>query len=275
MAGAPSNLVVRVATAVVGLPLVLTLTYLAPPWAFYLVVLVASLVGAHELFAMTHPHDPLAQWAGVLVSAAVSLTVYLRHDDPRALTAVIVVVPLLGLMVTLARIGAIESAALRAFALGSGPLLIAVPLTLLALLRSTLGEAGPGYVVLALGSAWFADTGAYFAGRFAGRHKLYAAVSPNKTVEGAIGGLVAGLAWAIFGSLGYLRKDLPLAHAVPLGLVAGVLGEVGDLGESLLKRSMGVKDSGTIVPGHGGILDRVDALLMTTVVVFFYARWVR
>jgi phosphatidate cytidylyltransferase len=275
MAGAPSNLAVRIATALVGLPLVLVLTYLAPPWAFYAVVLVASLVGAHELFAMTHPQDRASQWAGVLVSAAVSITVYLRHDDPRALTAVMVGVPLVGLVVTLARIGAIESAALRAFALGSGPLLVVVPLTLLALLRSTLGHAGPGFVVLALGSAWFADTGAYFAGRFAGRHKLYEAVSPNKTVEGAIGGLIAGVAWAIFGSVGYLRRELPLAHALALGLVAGVLGEVGDLGESLLKRSMGVKDSGTIVPGHGGILDRVDALLMTTVVVFFYARWMR
>ena len=159
MAGAPSNLVVRVATAVVGLPLVLVLTYLAPPWAFYAVVFVASLVGAHELFAMTHPRDRTSQWAGVLVSAAASMIVYARHDDPRALMAVIVGVPLVGLVVTLARLGAIESAALRAFALGAGPLLVVVPLTLLALMRSTLGTAGPGFVVLALGLAWFADTG--------------------------------------------------------------------------------------------------------------------
>ena len=275
MAEAPSNLVVRVATAVVGLPLVLALTYLAPPWAFYVVVLAIALIGAHELLAMTHPQDPTAQWAGVLVSGAASLTVYLRHDDPRALTAVMVAVPLVGLVITLARVGAMETAALRAFALGSGPLLVVVPLTLLAVMRSTLGGAGPGFVVLALGSAWFADTGAYFAGRFAGRHKLYEAVSPKKTVEGAIGGLVAGLVWAVFGSVGYLRGELPLVHAIVLGVLGGLLGEVGDLGESLLKRSMGVKDSGTIVPGHGGILDRVDALLMTTVVVFFYVQWVR
>src|SRR4029077_16791786 len=144
--------------------------------------------------------------------------------------AVIVAVPLLGLVITLARVGTMETAALRACALGSGPLLVVVPLTLLAVMRSTLGSAGPGFVVLALGSAWFADTGAYFAGRFAGRHKLYEAVSPKKTVEGAIGGLVAGVVWAVFGSVGYLRGELPLVHAIALGLLAGLLGEVGDLG---------------------------------------------
>jgi phosphatidate cytidylyltransferase len=272
-AAAPSNLAVRLATAGVGLPAILMLVYLGPPWAFYVLVLAVSLVGAHELFAMTHPLDPVAQWAGVALSLGASLTVYLRHDDPGALLAVLVVVPLAGLLITLARLGAIETAASRAFALAGGPALVAIPLALLAVARSDAGDAGAGAVVLALGLAWFADTGAYFAGRFAGRHKLYEAVSPKKTVEGAIGGLAASVVWALLGAVFYLRGRLPVSHAVALGLVAGALGQAGDLGESLLKRSTGVKDSGTIVPGHGGILDRVDALLMTTVVVFFYARW--
>jgi phosphatidate cytidylyltransferase len=75
------------------------------------------------------------------------------------------------------------------------------------------------------------------------------------------------------GSVVFLRGAFPLPHALAVGIVAGVLGQAGDLGESLLKRSMGVKDSGSFVPGHGGVLDRVDALLMTTVVVFFYSYW--
>jgi phosphatidate cytidylyltransferase len=271
---AASNLALRLATAAVGLPVVLGIVYLAPPWAFYLVVLAASLVGVHELLAMTHPHDRVSQVAGIALSAAASVTVYLRYDDPRALLAVLVGLPLAGLVLTLGRLRPVETAALRAFALGGGPLLVVVPLTLLALLRRTPGAAGPGAVVLALGLAWFADTGAYFAGRFAGRHKLYEAVSPKKTVEGAIGGLVASVVWALLGAVVYLRGSLPLWHAVVLGVIAGALGQAGDLGESLLKRSTGVKDSGTIVPGHGGILDRVDALLMTAAVVFFYGQFV-
>src|SRR6202044_2759789 len=120
----------------------------------------------------------------------------------------------------------------------------------------------------AIGLAWFADTGAYFAGRFLGKHKLYEAVSPKKTVEGAIGGLIASVVWALLGSFFFLRGMLPVAHAIPLALAAGAFGQAGDLAESLLKRSTGVKDSGAIVPGHGGILDRVDALLLTSAIVY-------
>jgi phosphatidate cytidylyltransferase len=273
MAGERSNLAVRLATAAVGVPVILTLLYIAPCWAFYLLVLVVSLVGAHELVAMAYPHDRLAQAAGVLVSAAASVTVYARAEDPNALLGVLAIVPLAGLLITLARVDPLETAALRAFALSVAPLLVVIPLTLLAVMRRTSSRAGAGAVLLALGLAWFADTGAYFSGHWLGRHRLYEAVSPNKTVEGAIGGLVASIVWALLGTAVYLRGALPFSHAIALGLVGGVLGQAGDLGESLLKRSIGVKDSGTIVPGHGGILDRVDALLMTAVVVFFYSRW--
>jgi phosphatidate cytidylyltransferase len=99
-------------------------------------------------------------------------------------------------------------------------------------------------------------------------------VSPNKTVEGAVGGLVGSVAGALAASLGFLRA-VPLSHSIPLAILAGVLGQAGDLGESLIKRSTGVKDSGAIVPGHGGILDRVDALLMASITVYMYALWFR
>jgi phosphatidate cytidylyltransferase len=224
---------------------------------------------------MTHPGDALAQGVGVAVSAAASVAIFLHGEDARTLATVIVVVPMVGPLFTLVRLGSIETAALRACALGFGPLFIAVPLTLLALMRRTLGgDVGSGVVLLCLGLAWFADTSAYFAGRFLGRHKLYEAVSPKKTLEGAIGGLLGSVVWALLGSLWFLRGALPLAHAVPLAVVGGVLGQAGDLAESLLKRSTGIKDSGDIVPGHGGILDRVDALLMTSVVVFLYTQWI-
>jgi phosphatidate cytidylyltransferase len=120
--------------------------------------------------------------------------------------------------------------------------------------------------------AWLADTGGYFTGRFFGRHKLYEAVSPKKTTEGLVGALLAAVLGALLAHFWYLPV-IPLVDAVVLALVAGLFGQLGDLGESLLKRSTGVKDSGEIVPGHGGMLDRLDALFVTSALVYLYTLW--
>ena len=256
------------------MPAILSLLYFAPPWAFYCLALPAALIGCSELFAMTHPGDRVSQALGVLISAGASLAIYRFTDDARVVLTVLVVVPILGPFVTLARLGDMNTAALRACALVFGPLFVAVPITLLAALRRDLGDEGPGYVLMILMFAWLGDTGGYFAGRFLGKHKLYEAVSPKKTVEGALGGLAGSLVGAVLASLICLRS-LPLTHSPPLAIVAGACGQAGDLAESLLKRSTGVKDSGQIVPGHGGILDRVDALILVTAVVYLYTRWVR
>ncbi len=270
-----SNLTLRLATAAVTVPVILTLIFIAPPWAFYLLVLAALLVGVREIFVMTHPNDPMSQVIGVGLGAVASVAVYVGADDPRVLVSVLVAIPVLGPILTLARLGAIETAALRACAMGFGPLYVAVPLTLLTVLRTAHpGLLGSGLVLLALGLAWFADTGAYFAGRFLGKHKLYEAVSPKKTIEGALGGLLASVAWALLAVFWFLKGSLPIAHAIPLALVAGALGQAGDLGESLLKRSTGVKDSGAILPGHGGIMDRLDAVIVTSLAVYLYSAWV-
>jgi phosphatidate cytidylyltransferase len=274
MTAAPSNLALRLATAAVMVPIILGLLFLGPAWSFYALVLPISLVGLNELFLMTHADDAVARWIGIVVAAAASLAVYFRSDDPRVLVAVLAVVPLSGPLVALARIGDINTAALRSMALGFGPFFVVIPLTLLALMRRTLGPTGAGWVLLTLGVAWFADTTAYFAGRYLGRHKLYEIVSPKKTVEGAIGGLLGSIFFAVLASLWFLRGALPIEHAVPLAVVGGALGQAGDLCESLIKRSMGVKDSGGSVPGHGGVLDRVDALIFTSIVVFLYVQWI-
>jgi phosphatidate cytidylyltransferase len=269
-----SNLALRLATAAVGAPAILALLYLGPPWAFYFLVLPATLIGCSELFAMTHPDDGVARAAGLAVSFGVSVTLFaFGLHEPRALLTMLLVVPAFGPLFTLVRLGDIQTAALRSFALGFGPLFVAVPLTLLARMPLDFKGDGPGLVVMSIMFAWWGDTGGYFAGRFLGKRKLYEAVSPKKTVEGALGGLAGSVLGAIVASFWYLPR-IPITHSVPLALVAGVLGQAGDLGESLIKRSTGVKDSGAIVPGHGGILDRVDALLMTTGVVYLYAAWV-
>lgn len=269
---ANSNLAVRIATAAVGAPLILLLLYKGPPWGFYLLVFPATLIAAWELFNMTHPSERPSQLMGVGLTAATSVATYLSNGDPRLLATMVVCVPLAGPLLTLVRLGDMRTAALRACALGFGPLFVGIPITLLAVLRRDLGADGPGYVVLTIMFAWFGDTGGYFAGRFLGRRKLYEAVSPKKTVEGAIGSLAGSVLGAVLAHFWFL-PSLSLTHGIPLALIAGVFGQAGDLGESVIKRSFGVKDSGAIVPGHGGILDRVDALMLTSAVTYLYAIW--
>lgn len=135
-------------------------------------------------------------------------------------------------------------------------------------------ELGPEWLFLAVALAFSSDTGAYFAGRAFGKRKLYEAVSPKKTVEGSIGGLLGGVAAMVGMGTFWLAKDIPILHAVILGVVGSMLGQAGDLVESMIKRTFGVKDSGNILPGHGGMLDRVDALLFVAPLVYYYARLV-
>jgi len=274
---ANSNLAIRFATAIVAAPLIVALLYKGPPWGFYLLALIATLIGGWELFNMTHPGDRLSQGIGVLMAAGVSGATWLGggvQGDSRIVLTMVIVCALAGPLLTLVRLGDMKTAALRATAMGMGPLYLGVPLTLLAMMRRDLGDDGPSYVIVTIMFAWFADTGGYFAGRFLGKHKLYEAVSPKKTVEGSLGGLAGSVLGAVLAHFWFL-PSLSLAHGIPLAIVAGALGQAGDLGESLLKRSTGVKDSGAIVPGHGGILDRVDALLVTSAVTYVYTLWLR
>lgn len=131
-------------------------------------------------------------------------------------------------------------------------------------------DFGPGWLFVTLSLAFLSDTVAYIFGRLWGRHKLYPAVSPGKTWEGSLGGLVGGVLAAVgFGSL-LLVPELPIHHALVLGVLASLFGQVGDLFESMLKRSYGVKDSSALLGAHGGMLDRVDALLFVGPVVYYY-----
>jgi phosphatidate cytidylyltransferase len=138
-----------------------------------------------------------------------------------------------------------------------------------ALKRDGGGNRGGDLVLFVLLVTWLGDTGAYFAGRFFGKHKLYPAVSPKKTWEGAIGGLAGSLAAAI--AMKLIRLDhLTWVDLILITIPGAALGQMGDLVESLFKRSTGVKDSGAILPGHGGILDRIDAVLFFAPYLWFY-----
>ena len=127
-------------------------------------------------------------------------------------------------------------------------------------------------VLLVLVSTWSSDTFAYITGSAIGKRKLAPVLSPNKSVEGSVGGIVGSMAAAA--SIGAVGQQFPMIHYLAVGLLAGCMGQVGDLVESALKRLAGVKDSGSVIPGHGGILDRFDSLLITAPVVYYYLKLV-
>ena len=122
-------------------------------------------------------------------------------------------------------------------------------------------------VLIAVVGPWISDSGAYFAGRFFGRHLLFPSLSPNKTVEGGIGGLVCTM--LVVGPVSYQFLDFTLAKAAVIGAGVSIFSQLGDLFESMLKRILDVKDLGHFLPGHGGILDRVDSLLFTAPAVYY------
>ena len=150
----------------------------------------------------------------------------------------------------------------------SGLLLVAFPLTFAIRLHG-LGREGPLLLLFALVITWAGDTVAYFVGRSIGKHALAPHLSPKKTWEGTVasffGSLIVGLIFARF-------MTVPLPHLLAMAAVGNVAGQIGDLLESAYKRSAGVKESGALLPGHGGVLDRIDALILAIPVVWYY--WV-
>ena len=139
----------------------------------------------------------------------------------------------------------------------------------LILLRNT-GPIGRQLIFLLAGIIWCSDTGAYLVGRAFGKHKLGTPVSPRKTIEGTIGGLVVGTLTSFLLNALLLKGTLSWGHAIFIGLLLSVLGQLGDLSASLMKRTAGVKDSGQVIPGHGGFIDRCDSLIFSTPVLYYY-----
>lgn len=269
-----SNLGARLLTAAIGAPLLLLLLFKGTPEAWYFLVLLATGLATFELSAMTHVDDRLGQGLCAATSMLVSWVIYHYTENARVLLALVLLVPIAGLMLALWRLGDMRGAGLKAMSGIASPLYVGGLLCCLALLRRDSGELGPFYVLLALKLSWLADTGGYFAGRFLGKNgkKLHPKVSPKKTVVGFWGSLAGALLGVLIAKAWYLASA-PLHELVVLGLVAGSLGQLGDLAESMIKRSTGIKDSGNIVPGHGGLLDRIDALLIVAPILYLYSLW--
>jgi len=150
---------------------------------------------------------------------------------------------------------------------------IAVPLGCLLLIRETAGadNLGARLVILIFLAIWLCDTAAYILGARLGKHKLFPRVSPNKTIEGTAFGLLFAVLTAYVSHLTFLT-DLKLQHAIVIGAICGSIGQVSDLIESLFKRDAAIKDSSSLIPGHGGVLDRFDSELLVTPLILLYLK---
>lgn len=260
-------MVTRLVSAFIALPITLYLIGLGGWWYGALLLFVGT-VSLFEFFGMTQPGD-LGGQVG-LTGAGVAMLYAVIVGDLGGIAALTAMSVILVAVLTyfLFRTGDIDTVAHRLSLAVLGLLWAGGLLAVTGALRLLPG--GTGWIVVACGLAWGSDSGAYFVGRRYGRRKLYPKISPNKTWEGAIAGIFSATA-IVFGVREVLSVDISTADLLVLAPVGAAFGQVGDLAESMLKRSVGVKDSGRIMPGHGGLFDRLDALLFTGPVVFVYA----
>ncbi len=273
------NLAQRALVAVVAVPILLVVLYYHRIEPTFVLVFAAALVAMHEFFAMTLPAEDRRP-ALIMGAVAVSAFFWLNpataaHYGDRhfmALAGTLGQLPAIAIAVIapglyyLFRFREIPTVAMRLTATVTGIVYAGFLTMCLALLKS-LGNGDAVLVVLIV--AWVSDTGGYFAGRFLGKTKLYEAVSPKKTWAGAWGGLAGALIGVAVLKL-VSATELTWLDVVLLAIPGGVLGQTGDLAESLIKRAVGVKDSGALLPGHGGILDRIDAVLFIAPYVYLY-----
>lgn len=259
------NLASRVLVALVAVPLLLLVVYQPHAWPVWALVFAASLLVMDEFFAMTGL-DGIDRKVSVVIGALVCAGFYWLPARAQPATLALVGATLLPGLYYLFRFGEITSAATRFAFTVTGIVYGGLCFSFLALFKRDLADGD--LIVLVLCTAWLSDTGGYIAGKTLGGPKLYPAVSPNKTWSGSIGGVVC----AVGGAIGFKLWRMPELSWLDLILLVGVgsvLGQLGDLAESLIKRSRGVKDSGALLPGHGGLLDRVDAVLF--IAPYFYA----
>ncbi|HVT12491.1 MAG TPA: phosphatidate cytidylyltransferase [Fimbriimonadaceae bacterium] len=270
----------RVLTAALLIPPVLLAVFIDHIGPIYAVALIAYGIGALELARMANPGKPAAGISGLLLLAASPLLItHFFHNDgaPSGVEGVAYAIRLLTVgSVLLSLAGSGMALAVARGARGILPVELGswwIAGGLLALLAlhgwtsngTTYWSIPAGFrwaspVLLALVPIWIGDTLAIFVGRAFGKHLLVPKISPKKTVEGAVANLLGCLLGAV--GLAYLIHQ-PMPVGIFVGLTAGILGQAGDLLESALKRSAGVKDSGKLLPGHGGLLDRIDSILLS------------
>jgi phosphatidate cytidylyltransferase len=265
------NLAIRVASALMLLPLVLYLLYRGGYWSALLFSLAATAC-AFEYMTITLKRMPPIGVLALCAAGCLPFFPVWKPADAAALVSGVTGLVLFASWVWHLILGPFEEGPLRTAHILTALVYGAGGLTALSGLRML--DDGGWWVFIVLVVTWGNDTAAYFAGRFLGRHKLYPAVSPNKTWEGFFGGMFGSIAM-LFGARAWLFQSLTVLDCVFIGMVGGLLGPAGDLCESMLKRAYGVKDSGNLIPGHGGMLDRIDALIFNAPMVYLYVKFLR
>jgi phosphatidate cytidylyltransferase len=275
----------RVLTALVLMPVAIGIVLFAPTWGVAIALAVLTVLALWEYFALGEAigHRAYRFWTIFcalllivtqlamallgLIGARVTSRVGFVGDPLDLLVVDVFFLFVLGLtLLTLfTRRPLVESLPAAGIS-SSALLLVAFPLSFTVRLHSISGQ-GPRLLLFALVLTWAADTFAYFAGRAFGKHPLAPHISPKKTWEGSIAGLVGSLAVAY---AFHFWLTIPLVHLFAMAVLGNIAGQMGDLLESAYKRSAGVKDSGGLLPGHGGILDRIDAMILCVPVVWYY-----
>lgn len=282
-----SNLVQRVGFAAVAIPLALGLVWLGG-WPLALLVSVVGILGTRELYSFAERQEirPLAG-IGLVTAAAIPLLVWAAGEYPAVRDALATWWPYalalwtVGVLSLLLILRGATERPLAAVAITAFGVVYcsALPAFLLGIRHGGHGTrswAGAVLVFLPLVVTWVCDSAAMFVGKAVGGPKLSPTISPGKTQSGGLGGLVgavlAALLWNQF-AMAPLGVAIELSQAVLFGLILGVVGQIGDLAESLFKREVGVKDSSGLIPGHGGVLDRFDSLYFVLPVSAALLRW--
>jgi phosphatidate cytidylyltransferase len=256
----------RILSSIILIPIVLGLTYLGGPY-FAALVAVAGLLAAYEFYQIVRQagHRPFTA-VGLALVASLFLDAYAPQLGVwRWAVAAGVMVPMVWQILQADMEGFLTGWALTL----AGALYIGGVFGHMILVRNL--PQGLGWVLLTFAGTWACDSAAYFAGVNLGRHGFFTRVSPHKTWEGAIGGFAAGIVTTVVA--GHLL-GLALWQGFALGVVLVLGVTFGDLAESLVKRQVGVKDSGSLIPGHGGALDRIDSLIFGAVIVYYFATWI-
>lgn len=269
----------RILTAIVGIPITIYIIHFGG-WLFALSVIVLAITAWHEFGLMLRK---INLEIGMLGGAAATLLLLLCawHGNAEETIMAIWIILLWSMLRTLRLWHSNQSFVPATFSL-LGVIYIGVSFLHLILLRQTeiasliktiFGEMSFGeiYLWVAFLATWASDTFAYFFGTAFGKHKLAPTISPHKSIEGVLGGLIGAiLSIVIFG----YYTEIPLVHRIAAGALVGLIAPIGDLAESALKRFCGVKDSGTLLPGHGGVLDRFDSIMFSVPIIYYYARLV-
>jgi len=222
-------------------------------------------IGMHEFYQMALPERNVEAWPAAICGASLVFAPFagsLQH-----ILAALAILFLLFALLFLFRIREVADAAREIACAMLAFLYVPFLLMHLVMLRQTV--YGIQWLLLLMLIVMTNDSAAYYTGSFFGKHRLYPLVSPKKSVEGALGGAVGSICGTMIAKFTFFHQ-LGFRDALVTALFIGIIGQCGDLFESLLKRSFGVKDSGTIIPGHGGVLDRLDSIIFAAPALYYY-----